>query len=155
MKPSSLLGLLCLVFCFCACEKDKAVSASGLMTFTVDSVAFKANDARGSVMDDSTGVGKKTLTISGIAGGGLNKLITVSVIFPDTLVAGEFTAETHAGIFWAETMSDTIPVFLSKKATVKITSINSKYAEGTFAGILNNGEIEKPLTDGIFKVNIY
>jgi hypothetical protein len=125
------------------------------MTFTIDGTAYKANDARGSVMDDSTGVGKKTLLISGMAGGGLNKFLTVTIIFPDTLTVGEFTETSHADLFWAETMSETVPAFLSTTTKVKITSINSKYAEGTFAGILNNGEIEKPLTDGIFKVNIY
>jgi len=153
MKPSSLLGLLCLVLSFCACQKDKAVPTSGSLTFAFESTAYTANDARG-FATDTTGIGKKVLTIEGITGN-LTKHIAITVVFPDTLAVGTYTQDNGAYILWSPSLSGGVTSYLSKTATVKITSINSKYAEGTFAGILENGEKEEPLTDGIFKVNIY
>ncbi|SFW38222.1 hypothetical protein [Chitinophaga sancti] len=153
MKPSSLLGLLCLVMSFCACQKDKAVPTSGSLTFAFQNTAYTANDARG-FATDTTVVGKKVLTIEGITGN-LTKHIALTVIFPDSLAVGTYTQNNGAYILWSPSLSGGVTSYLSTTATIKITSINSKYAEGTFAGILENGEKEEPLTDGIFKVNIY
>ena len=153
MKPSSLLGLLCLLLAFCACQKDKAVLTSGSLTFVFDSTAYSANTATG-YATDTTVVGKKVLTIEGLTSN-LTKHIAITVIFPDSLAVGTYTQDNGAFILWSPSLSANVASFLSTKATIKITSINSKYAEGTFAGILENGEINRPLTDGIFKVNIY
>jgi hypothetical protein len=152
MKPGSLLGLLCLFFTFCACEKDKAVLTSGSLTFTFDSTAYSANTATGYVSDTS-GIGKKALTIEGMTSN-LSKHIAITIIFPDTLATGVYTNSSNASILFSPSLGQ-VNSYVSTSASIKITSINSKYAEGTFAGILNNGEIEKPLTDGVFKVNIY
>lgn len=153
MKPSSLLGLLCLMLSFCACQKDKAVPTSGSLTFAFESTAYSANTASGYVTD-TTVIGKKVLTIEGMTSN-LSKHIAITVIFPDTLAVGTYTQENGAYLLWSPSLSAEVASYLSKTATIKITSINSKYAEGTFAGILENGEKEEPLTDGIFKVNIY
>jgi hypothetical protein len=75
------------------------------------------------------------------------------VVFEDTLATGTFTEAQHANIVFTTSVSGA-EAYESKSATIKITSINSTYAEGTFDGILNNGETEKPLTDGTFRVNI-
>ncbi|GAA3915945.1 hypothetical protein GO495_19255 [Chitinophaga oryziterrae] len=155
MKLKSLLGILCLfaiTFTVISCEKDKAVLASGSCSFSIDSTAYSANTASG-YLEDTVGIGKKALTIQGMVGT-LNSFLAVTIIFPDTLTTGEFTEANHAFILFSKNLSDSTASWTSTSATIKITSINSKYAEGTFAGILKNGGNETPLTDGKFKVNI-
>jgi hypothetical protein len=154
MKPRSLLGLLCMVaIVFAACQKDKAVLASGTLTFTFDSTAYSANTSTAYKADTTSEYGKKIITIEGVTGD-LAKHIAISVFFPDTLTTGTFTEANGATILFSPSLGQ-VTSYLSTTATIKITSINSKYAEGTFFGTLNNGEVEKPLTDGTFKVNIY
>jgi hypothetical protein len=154
MKLKALVGLLCLFIVavsVTSCEKDKAVLASGSCTFSFDSTAYSANSAYGYVTD-TTVIGKKALTIEGVTGN-LNSHIAITVIFRDSLMTGEFTETNNASILFSKSLGQ-VASYLSTKTTIKITSINSKYAEGTFAGILNNGETETPLTDGKFKINI-
>jgi hypothetical protein len=155
MKLKSLVGLLCLfaiAITVISCEKDKAVLASGSCSFSFDGTAYSANTASG-YLEDTVGIGKKALTIQGMVGT-LNSFLAVTIIFPDTLVVGDFTEANHAFMLFSKNLSDTSASWESSTVTVKITSINSKYAEGTFAGILKNGSNEIPLTDGKFKVNI-
>lgn len=152
MKLYSLLGFLCLcLVTFSSCEKDKAVLASGSCDFKFDGASYSANTTYGEVFD-TTAIGKKVLLIQGLTGN-LNSAIAVMVVFPDTLKTGTFTNTDHANVVFTSSISGA-EAYESKTVTIKITSINSKYAEGTFDGILNNGETEKPLTDGKFKVNI-
>lgn len=154
MKLYSILGFLCLcLVTFTACQKDKAELPSGSCTFKFDGKDYSANTAYGEAFD-TTGInGKKVLMISGLTGN-LNSAIMMTVIFKDSLAVGTYEMDSlNANIIFTPSLSDK-ETYESKKATIKITSINSKYAEGTFDGILNNGETEKPLTDGKFKVNI-
>ncbi|ACU57902.1 hypothetical protein [Chitinophaga pinensis] len=152
MKLYSLLGFLCLcLITFASCQKDKAVLASGSCEFKFDGASYSANTAYGEVFD-TTVIGKKVLMIQGLTSN-LNSAIIMTVIFPDTLKTGTYTNTEKASIIFTSSVSGS-DTYESKTATIKITSINSKYAEGTFDGILNNGESEKPLTDGKFKVNI-
>lgn len=152
MKLNSLLGFLCLcLIAFTSCDKDEVAKASGSCSFKFDGKSFSANTSYGEAFD-TTGIGKKVLLIQGLTGT-LNSAIAIMVVFPDTLKTGTFTAAEHANIVFTNSVSGA-EAYESTSATIKITSINSKYAEGTFDGILNNGETEKPLTDGTFKVNI-
>ncbi|HJT73636.1 MAG TPA: hypothetical protein VJ720_06450 [Chitinophaga sp.] len=159
MKLKPLLGLLCLVvIVFTSCNEDKAVLASGSCTFAFDSIAYSANNAMASAKDsvykdeDTTFTGK-ALTIEALTSS-LNSHFTATIFFPDTLAVGTYTQNEYASMMFTSSMSGNIH-YLSTKTTIKITSINSKYAEGEFLGTLKNGETEKPLTDGKFKVNIY
>ena len=154
MKSKFLAGLLCLfvaAITVTSCEKDKAVLASGSCSFTFDSTAYSANSSYGYVVDTNT-IGKKALVIEAVTGN-LKSHLAITVFFPDTLIAGDFTEAQGASILFSKTLGQEAS-YLSTTATIKITSINSKYAEGTFVGKLNNGETESPLTDGKFKVNI-
>jgi hypothetical protein len=166
MKLKSLLGLLCLlVIVFSSCEQEEVVQASGSCTFAFDSASYSANDSRGYATDtvykdlDTTFTGK-ALTIQSLTNS-LNSHLSITVIFPDTLAVGTYTGANYASILFTASMSNqtyftSLPAIgASKPITIKITSINSKYAEGEFFGTLTNGEIDKPLTDGKFKVNIY
>jgi hypothetical protein len=153
MKLYSLLGFLCLCLAtFTSCEKEKAVLASGSCSFTFDGGQYSANTAYGEVFDTTAPIGKKALLIQGLTSN-LNSAIALTVIFPDTLATGTYTVTQHASIVFTSSVSGS-EAYESSTATIKITSINSRYAEGTFDGILNNGDTEKPLTDGKFKVNI-
>lgn len=155
MKLRYLLGFLCLaVITFTACQKDKAVLASGTCTFTFGGTAYSANTTSGTVSDTTIdGKKSKALLIQGVTGT-LSQLLVINIIFPDTLVTGTYTETSGATIMFSPVLvADS--AYLNNQATVKITSINSKYAEGTFSGILINGDKEKPLTDGTFEVNIY
>jgi len=152
MKLNSLLGFLCLcLVAFTSCDKEEVAKASGSCSFKFDNKSFSANTSYGEAFD-TTGIGKKVLLIQGLTGT-LNSAIAIMVVFPDTLKTGTFTTTEHASIVFTNSVSGA-EAYESTSATIKITSINSKYAEGTFDGILNNGETEKPLTDGTFKVNI-
>lgn len=154
MKLNSLLGFLCLcLVAFTSCEKDEVAKASGTCSFTFDGKSYSANTSYGESFD-TTVVGKKVLLIQGLTGT-LNSAIALQVIFKDSLETGTYTMAENASIVFTPTISGAEAItFESKTATIKITSINSKYAEGTFDGILKNGDIEKPLTDGKFTVNI-
>ncbi|MBW8685771.1 hypothetical protein [Chitinophaga rhizophila] len=152
MKLYSLLGFLCLcLVTFTACEKDKAVLASGSCDFKFDGRSYSANTAYGEAFD-TTVIGKKVLLIQGVTSN-MNSAIMMMVVFPDTLATGTYSAADHASLVFTPSLVSS-DAFETKTATIKITSINSKYAEGTFDGILINGDTEKPLTDGKFKVNI-
>jgi hypothetical protein len=153
MKLNSLLGFLCLcLVAFTSCDKEEVVKASGSCSFKFDGKSFSANTSYGEAFD-TTGIGKKVLIIQGLTGT-LNSAIALMVVFPnDTLTTGTFTEAQYASIVFTNSVSGA-EAYESKSATIKITSINSTYAEGTFDGILNNGETEKPLTDGTFRVNI-
>jgi hypothetical protein len=152
MKLYSLLGFLCLcLVSFSSCEKEKAVLASGSCDFKFDGATYSANTAYGEAFD-TTAIGKKVLLIQGLTSS-LNSAIALMVVFPDTLKTGTYTTAEHASIVFTSSVAGA-DAYESKTATIKITSINSNYAEGTFDGILENGETEKPLTDGKFKVNI-
>jgi hypothetical protein len=156
MKLRFLAGLVCLfvtVLAVTSCEKDKAVLASGSCTFTFDSTAYSANSAYAYVIDTNLVGNKKALTLEAV-NGGLSNHLAVTVLFPDSLIVGEFTEANGASILFSPSLNADVPSYLSTTTTIKITSINSKYAEGTFVGKLNNGTDEKPLTDGKFKVNI-
>ncbi|PWV54221.1 hypothetical protein [Chitinophaga sp. S165] len=149
MKLNSLLGFLCLcLVAFTSCDKEEVVKASGSCEFKFDGKSYSANTSYGEAFD-TTVVGKKALRVQGVTST-LNNFIILQVIFKDSLATGTYTTAENATILFSTTEGG----FESTSATIKITSINSKYAEGEFNGILNNGETEKPLTDGKFKVNI-
>jgi hypothetical protein len=153
MKLNSLLGFLCLcLIAFTSCEKDEVAKASGTCTFQFDGKSYSANTSYGEAFDTTLAVGKKVLLIQGLTGT-LNSAIALQVIFKDSLATGTYTMEESASIVFTTSVSGA-EAYESTSATIKITSINSKYAEGEFFGTLNNGETEKPLTDGKFKVNI-
>jgi hypothetical protein len=156
MKLKFLAGLVCLfvtVLSVTSCEKDKAVLASGSCTFTFDGTAYSANSSYGYVVDTTSALGKKALIVESVTGS-LTSHMAITVFFPDTLIVGDYTEKNGAFVLFSPYLSRDSASFLSTTTTIKITSINSKYAEGTFVGSLNNGENEKPLTDGKFKVNI-
>ncbi|SFD28381.1 hypothetical protein SAMN05518672_1011437 [Chitinophaga sp. CF118] len=156
MKLKSIVGLFCLfvaAITVTSCEKDKAVLASGSCTFTFDGTAYSANTASG-YLEDTVGIGKKALTVQAMVGN-LKTFLAATIIFPDTLVTGEFTEANNAFIMFSQDVSNSNDTsWTSTTTTIKITSINSKYAEGTFFGNLKRGETVKPITDGKFKVNI-
>jgi hypothetical protein len=152
MKLNSLLGFLCLcLVTFTSCDKEEVAKASGSCSFQFDGKTYSANTSYGEAVD-TTGIGKKVLLIQGLTGT-LNSAIALTVIFKDSLATGTFTEAENANIVFTTSVSGA-EAYESTKTTIKITSINSSYAEGTFDGILNNGETEKPLTDGKFRVNI-
>lgn len=74
------------------------------------------------------------------------------ITFPDSLKTGTFTEDVEMSLM---NIQEKETGYLGKSIKVIITGINSKHAEGSFSGVLINGETEKPLTDGTFKVVIY
>lgn len=153
MKLYSLLGLLCLftTISITSCEKSDVVKASGTCTFKVGDITYSANTSYGEAIDTSV-VGKKALYINGLTNS-MNSSITLLIFFPDSLATGIYTEAENAQVLFTKSIASQ-DAYVSQHTTIKITSINSKYAEGTFDGILDNGETEVPLTDGKFKVNI-
>lgn len=133
----------------CSSKKDDARPASSFF-FKLDKDTYQSNSTEAYVTD-TIYAGKKTLVVDGVTNN-FGYHMELMITFPkDSLTTGSFEGvEMSLMQIQQKEMG-----YTGRNIKVNITSINSKHAEGTFSGILSNGDIEKPLTDGTFKVEIY
>lgn len=143
------IALLTIVISACNNSKDK-VTVNSTFSFKIDNVTYQSSSTS-AYLTDTLYAGKKTLIIDGVTNNFKNHM-ELMVTFPDAISTGSYTQMVEMSLMDVEKKTTG---YVEKLVTVKITSINSKYAEGTFSGVVINGEIEKPLTDGTFKVEIY
>lgn len=129
-------------------KKNKEITPESYFNFKVGDVTYKSNSTQGYITDTVI-AGKKTLIIDGVTNN-FSKHMELMITFPDAVSAGEYSAGAGMSLMDIQQKEDG---YISKVITIKLESINSKQAEGTFSGTLTSGEIEKPLTDGTFKVN--
>jgi hypothetical protein len=133
----------------CSSKKDDAKPNSSF-SFKLDKDTYQSN-ATEAYITDTVYTGKKTLVIDGVTNN-FGYHMELMITFPkDSLTTGSFEGvEMSLMQIQQKEMG-----YTGQNIKVNITSINSKHAEGTFSGVLSNGDIEKPLTDGTFKVEIY
>ncbi|MFY0252724.1 hypothetical protein ACDQ55_02100 [Chitinophaga sp. 30R24] len=133
-----------------ACNATKNdVKTISTFSFKLDTVTYHAN-ATEAYITDTVYTGQKTLVLDGVTNN-FNYHMELMITFPDSIRTGTFE-DAEMSLM---SIQQKEPGYVGKHLKVNITGINSKYAEGTFSGIVTNGEIEKPLTDGTFKVEIY
>ncbi|RFS22507.1 hypothetical protein DVR12_11940 [Chitinophaga silvatica] len=144
----ALSAILLVIFSACSSNKDK-VNAISIFSFKIDNVLYQSN-ATTAFITDTLYAGKKTLIIDGLTNNFRNHM-ELMITFPDTIGTGTFENMVEMAVMNIEPKENG---YVDKTVTVNITSINNRHAEGTFSGVLINGEIEKPLTDGTFKVEI-
>ncbi|PSL49672.1 hypothetical protein CLV51_1011007 [Chitinophaga niastensis] len=133
-----------------SCNKKDSAKPAGTFSLKVDSISYNSNATTAS-FTDTVVVGKKTLIVDGVTNN-FSYHLQLMITFPDSIHTGSFDQQVNLSLMNVQQLKGT--GFLSKYIKVNITSINSKYAEGTFSGQLTDGVIEKPLTDGTFKVDI-
>ncbi|NSL89057.1 hypothetical protein [Chitinophaga solisilvae] len=144
-----VLAVIAVLTGLTACnKKDKEVTPEGYFSFKLDNVEYKSNSTQGYITDTII-KGKKTLIVDGVTNN-FGKHMELLVTFPDGVKAGQYAENIEMSLMDIQQKE---PGYFGRAVTVKISSINSKDAEGTFSGTLTSGEIEKPLTDGTFKVN--
>jgi hypothetical protein len=144
----AILALFTIVVGACNNAKDK-VTVNSIFSFKIDNVLYQSG-ATSAYLTDTLFAGKKTLIVDGVTNNFKNHM-ELMITFPDSVRTGTFNNMIEMAIMDIEQKTTG---YVEKQVTVNITSINSKYAEGTFSGVVINGEIEKPLTDGSFKVEI-
>jgi hypothetical protein len=132
-----------------SCNKKDDVKLAGSFSFKVDNISYNSN-ATSAYLTDTVVTGKKTLVVEGVTNNFTHHL-QLMVTFPDTVKAGLYDQLINISLMNVQQKENGL---VNKNIKINITSINSKYAEGTFSGQLTDGEIEKPLTDGTFKVDI-
>lgn len=149
MKLASLTAVLLLSIGAVSCKKeDKPVIQQPTLSFVFDGKSQVASHVE--AVYDTTDAGQVVLQVDGVMNN-FTKHMGLTLTFPDKNVkAGSFTAAT----FTFMNATGDKGGFSSKTLQVNITNINNKYAEGTFSGVLSDGDIDKQLTDGTFKVNI-
>lgn len=133
----------------CSCDKKNETKPSSSFSFKLDGVQYQSNSTEGYVTD-TIYAGQKTLVVDGVTNN-FGHHMELMITFPDSIKAGTYN-DVEMSLMSIQQKEEG---YLSKNVKVIITSINSKHAEGTFSGVLISGEIEKPLTDGTFKVEIY
>jgi len=135
-----------------ACKKDEEQPATSF-SFSFNGQQYVAHDPSAYVMDTVIqGTKVKWLTVDGLTNSFKQHMQLIVMSPDDSLNLGTYNGSTVSLMPVQDTSSQG---FIGNQIEVKITSINSKRAEGTFTGTLSqSGENEKPLTDGTFKVNI-
>jgi hypothetical protein len=134
-----------------ACDSKKNdTKPSSSFSFKLDKDTYQSNSTEAYVTD-TVYAGKKTLVIDGVTNN-FGYHMELMITFPkDSLTTGLFQQDVEMSLMQIQQKESG---YTAKNIQVNITSINSKHAEGTFSGVLSNGDIEKPLTDGAFKVEI-
>ena len=133
-----------------ACNSKKEdVKPSSSFSFKLDKDIYQSN-ATEAYVTDTIYTGMKTLVVDGVTNN-FGYHMELMITFPDSPKVGTFT-DVEMSLM---SIQQKETGYMGKNIKVNITSINSKHAEGTFSGVLTNGDIEKPLTDGTFKVEIY
>ncbi|NLU93854.1 hypothetical protein [Chitinophaga sp. Ak27] len=133
-----------------ACNKKTDLAPSSIFTFKLDTISYHSNSTEG-YLTDTIEAGKKTLVVDGVTNN-FGYHMELMVTFPDSIRVGSYEAGAEMTLM---DIQQKAVGYVSKTIKINITSINSKHAEGNFSGVLTNGDIEKPLTDGTFKVEIY
>ncbi|MBO9729154.1 MAG: hypothetical protein J7623_11010 [Chitinophaga sp.] len=150
MRITLLLVAMITVLGFSACNsKKEEVKPESSFYFKLDKDTYQSN-ATEAYVTDTVYTGKKTLVVDGVTNNFGYHMELMITFTKDSLATGTFNgAEMSLMQIQQKELG-----YTSQNIKVNITSINSKHAEGTFSGVLSNGDIEKPLTDGTFKVEI-
>lgn len=130
-------------------QKEQEKPQSFYSMRVVDSV-FRSNQTM-AYLSDTIVKNHQSLVIEGVTNN-FKTHMQLIVTFPNGAKPGTYTEGVEISLMDILQQKEG---FIGKTITVHITSINSAYAEGSFSGTLISGEIEKPLTDGTFKVNLY
>ncbi|WP_143304448.1 hypothetical protein [Chitinophaga vietnamensis] len=134
---------------FTGCDSKKELTPKNYYSFKLDTTVYRSNATEAAISKDSV-TGRQQLVVDGVTNNFLQHM-ELTIVFPDSVKAGKYT--TGVLLTLMDIQEKQTGYYSKDQAiTVNLTSINSKYAEGTFSGTLTNGEIEKPLTDGTFKV---
>ncbi|TWF45049.1 hypothetical protein FHW36_101975 [Chitinophaga polysaccharea] len=133
-----------------ACSKKNDLAPAGTFAFKLDTISYHSNSTEGYITD-TIAAGKKTLVIDGVTNN-FGYHMELMITFPDSIRVGSYEAGAEMSLM---DIQQKAVGYVSKAIKINITSINSKHAEGNFSGVLTNGDTEKPLTDGTFKVEIY
>ncbi len=131
-----------------SCSKKKEATPDGHFAFKLGDITYQSNSTQG-YMTDTVIAGKRTLIIDGVTNN-FGKHMELMITFPGNVQPG--TYDEQAGVMTLMDIQQKESGYISKTLSIKLESINSKQAEGTLSGTLTSGEIEKPLTDGTFKV---
>lgn len=150
MKLLMVAVIAALGTAFCSCDKKNETTPSSIFSFKLDGVQYQSN-ATEAYITDTVYTGKKTLVLDGVTNN-FGHHMELMITFPDSLKTGTYTEDVEMSLM---NIQEKETGYLGKSIKVIITGINSKHAEGSFSGVLINGETEKPLTDGTFKVVIY
>lgn len=148
MKLTNLATALIFSLAVISCKKeDKPVVQQPTMSFALEGKSQVAHHVE--AVFDTTSSGQIILQVDGVMNNfaqhmGLTLTFSDKGVQTGTFTTATFTLMTTTGQGG----------YSSKELKVNITNINNKYAEGTFSGILSDGDIDKQLTDGTFKVNI-
>ena len=136
---------------YSACSKDEATPETEFK-FTYDGKTY-ASHATTAYITDTIIQGQKSMVIDGVTDNFHDHLQLIISSPDDSLLVGSYSGSTMTVMPVSDT---TVQGSIGLNSIeVQISSINSKHAEGTFHGVLKqSGEVEKPLTDGTFKVNI-
>ncbi len=143
--------LIVAAMAYSACDKDDAAPETEFK-FTYDGKQYSSHSTTAYITDTII-AGQKSIVIDGVTDN-IHDHMQLLIISPDdSLLVGTYSGATISLMPVSDT---TVQGSLGQNSIeVQISSINSTRAEGTFHGTLKqNGEVEKPLTDGTFKVNI-
>jgi hypothetical protein len=145
----ALSALLVVLISACNSKKEN-ITINSVFSFKLDGTLYQSSATTG-YLTDTLFAGKHTLIVEGVTNNFKNHM-ELMITFPDSVKVGTYENMIEMAVMDIQQKETG---YVEKQVTVQITNINSKYAEGTFSGVLINGEIEKPLTDGTFKVEIY
>lgn len=145
----ALSALLVVLISACNSKKEN-ITVNSVFSFKLDGTLYQSSATTG-YLTDTLFAGKHTLIVEGVTNNFKNHM-ELMITFPDSVKVGTYENMIEMAVMDIQQKETG---YVEKQVTVQITNINSKYAEGTFSGVLINGEIEKPLTDGTFKVEIY
>lgn len=135
-----------------SCETKKDTTPASTLVFTLDGQTYHSSQTDALLEVDSA-TGEQLLSINGVTNN-LSHHMELVIGFPENIVQpGVY--EASVTMVLSDIQANKVTHYsMGRGLKVNLTSINSKHAEGTFSGTLTNGEIEKPLTDGTFIVNI-
>ena len=149
-KLTVALSALLIVLISACNSKKEDITVNSIFSFKLDGVLYQSSATTG-YLTDTLFAGKHTLIVDGVTNNFRNHM-ELMITFPDSVKMGTYENMIEMAVMDIQQKETG---YVEKQVTVQITNINSKYAEGTFSGVLINGEVEKPLTDGTFKVEIY
>ncbi|MBV8255031.1 MAG: hypothetical protein JO154_20690 [Chitinophaga sp.] len=145
-----LVAMIAIVTVFVGCQPSKDGMPASYFSFRLGDTTYTSSSTETTLALD-TAEKKMALTINGITNN-FNQHMSLTLFFPDSAKAGQYNTDVF--LILSDVKANKVMYYcMGTGIKINLSSINSKHAEGTFSGTLTSGEIEKPLTDGTFKVN--
>lgn len=145
----AIAAMICSIVLY-SCNKNNGPAPASIFSFKLGTDFYHASTPA-AYLTDTIYNGKKTLVIDGVTNN-FGQHMELMITFPDSVHAGIYTSGVEMSLMDIQQRQTG---YMGNNIKVIVTDINSKHAEGIFSGALINGDIEKPLTDGTFKVQIY